>query len=92
MIGEITPTAARADAALASRHGAQDGGLPPGGRGRRVPAHVVDGRKPHSLLLEIFTDSGIGTMVLARRRLQEPEAHLMTHTDQPGSGWALRRR
>jgi acetylglutamate kinase len=29
-----------------------------------VPAaHVLDGRVPHALLLEIFTDSGIGTMV-----------------------------
>ncbi|MEV0594800.1 acetylglutamate kinase [Nonomuraea cavernae] len=26
-------------------------------------AHVIDGRVPHSLLLEIFTDEGIGTMV-----------------------------
>jgi acetylglutamate kinase len=26
-------------------------------------AHVVDGRKPHSLLLELFTDAGIGTKV-----------------------------
>ncbi|MDQ4048203.1 MAG: acetylglutamate kinase [Actinomycetota bacterium] len=24
-------------------------------------AHIVDGRRPHSLLLELFTDSGIGT-------------------------------
>jgi acetylglutamate kinase len=29
-----------------------------------VPAaHVVDGRVPHSVLLEIFTDEGFGTMV-----------------------------
>jgi acetylglutamate kinase len=28
-------------------------------------ASVVDGRVPHSLLLEIFTDEGIGTMVVA---------------------------
>ncbi len=28
-------------------------------------AHVVDGRQPHSVLLEIFTSEGIGTMVLA---------------------------
>jgi acetylglutamate kinase len=28
-------------------------------------AHVLDGRIPHVLLLEIFTDSGIGTMVVA---------------------------
>jgi len=27
-------------------------------------AHILDGRVPHVLLLEIFTDSGIGTMVL----------------------------
>ena len=28
-------------------------------------AHVIDGRLEHSVLLEIFTDSGIGTMVYA---------------------------
>lgn len=27
-------------------------------------ATVVDGRQPHSLLLEIFTDEGVGTMVV----------------------------
>jgi acetylglutamate kinase len=26
-------------------------------------AHVVDGRRPHSLLLELFTDAGIGTKI-----------------------------
>jgi acetylglutamate kinase len=30
-------------------------------------AHVVDGRQPHSLLLEVFTSEGIGTMVLPDR-------------------------
>ena len=29
-------------------------------------AHIVDGRIPHALLLEVFTDAGIGTMVLGR--------------------------
>ncbi len=28
-------------------------------------AHVIDGRVAHSLLLEVFTDEGIGTMVVA---------------------------
>lgn len=28
-------------------------------------AHVVDGRKPHSLLLEVFTSEGIGTLIEA---------------------------
>ncbi len=27
-------------------------------------AHIIDGRIPHALLLEVFTDSGIGTMVV----------------------------
>ena len=33
-------------------------------RGGVPRAHVLDGRVPHSLLLEIFTDSGVGTMVI----------------------------
>jgi len=28
-------------------------------------AHIIDGRTPHSLLLELFTEAGIGTMVTA---------------------------
>ena len=36
---------------------AVEGGVP--------QAHVVDGRKPHSLLLEVFTSEGIGTLIEA---------------------------
>jgi acetylglutamate kinase len=32
-------------------------------RGGTQSAHIIDGRQPHSLLLELFTDAGIGTMV-----------------------------
>jgi acetylglutamate kinase len=32
-----------------------------GGVGR---AHIIDGRVPHSLLVEVFSDGGIGTMIL----------------------------
>ncbi|MCA1782531.1 MAG: acetylglutamate kinase [Dermatophilaceae bacterium] len=35
---------------------AVEGGVP--------AAHVIDGRVPHSLLLEVFTDTGVGTMIL----------------------------
>jgi acetylglutamate kinase len=28
-------------------------------------AHIIDGREPHSLLLELFTDEGIGTKVVS---------------------------
>lgn len=32
---------------------------------RGVPrTHIIDGRKPHSLLLEMFTNRGIGTMII----------------------------
>jgi len=37
---------------------AVDGGVP--------RAHLIDGRLPHALLIEIFTDKGIGTMVRAK--------------------------
>ncbi len=35
---------------------------------RGVPqAHVIDGRTPHALLLEVFTSEGIGTMIVPER-------------------------
>ncbi|MGL4745403.1 MAG: acetylglutamate kinase, partial [Dermatophilaceae bacterium] len=40
-------------------------------------AHVVDGRQPHSILLEVFTSDGIGTMVL-------PDADLLPGTGSAG--------
>ncbi|MGI9018809.1 MAG: acetylglutamate kinase [Euzebya sp.] len=43
---------------IASIVAALDGGVP--------QAHLLDGRIEHALLLEIFTDSGIGTMVTAQ--------------------------
>lgn len=32
--------------------------------------HIVDGRKPDSLLLEVFTGAGCGTMIVARKEKQ----------------------
>ena len=34
-------------------------------RGGVPAAYVIDGRRPHSLLVEVFTDAGAGTMVTA---------------------------
>ena len=28
-------------------------------------AHIIDGRVPHAVLLEVFTDKGIGTEIVA---------------------------
>jgi acetylglutamate kinase len=36
-------------------------------RGNVGAAHIIDGRVPHSLLLELFTDAGIGTKVSRRQ-------------------------
>ena len=61
-------TAAELEAMIAS--GALTGGMIPKVAAcvhavqRGVPrAHILDGRVPHVLLLELFTDSGIGTMI-----------------------------
>jgi len=35
-------------------------------RGGVNRAHVLDGRVPHALLLEVFTSEGVGTMVLPK--------------------------
>lgn len=58
------------DALVAS--GAVEGGMIPkvqacaGAVRREVgAAHVLDGRVPHALLLELFTEQGVGTMVVA---------------------------
>lgn len=36
-------------------------------RGGGTAAHIIDGRLPHSLLLELFTDAGIGTKIVPER-------------------------
>jgi acetylglutamate kinase len=33
-------------------------------RGGVTSAHIIDGSMPHSLLLELFTDAGIGTKIV----------------------------
>jgi acetylglutamate kinase len=35
-------------------------------KGGAAAAHILDGRLPHVLLLEIFTELGVGTMVRAK--------------------------
>ena len=45
-------------------HAAQGRVGPPGARGRRAKAHIIDGRVPHAVLLEIFTTEGIGTEIV----------------------------
>jgi acetylglutamate kinase len=62
-------TVAQLDEMVSS--GAANGGMIPkveacaaAVRGGVSRAHILDGRIPHSLLVELFTDGGLGTMVL----------------------------
>jgi acetylglutamate kinase len=59
--------------------GAVDGGMIPklraclrAVRGGVKSAHIVDGRRPHFLLVEIFTREGAGTMVVPEARAAAP--------------------
>jgi acetylglutamate kinase len=67
LVSETDTTAIRRELAA----GAVGGGMLPKLRacadavdGGVAFAHIVDGRRPHSLLLELFTDAGIGTKVV----------------------------
>ena len=69
LIREMTPK----DARQLITDGVADKGMIPkieacvsaiaGGVGR---AHIIDGRRAHALLIEVFTDTGVGTMIYAR--------------------------
>ena len=66
---EVISELKRADAEAMLARGEVSGGMIPKLQAclrslDAVPlAHVIDGRTPHSLLLELFTEAGIGTMV-----------------------------
>jgi acetylglutamate kinase len=67
--GDVVAVLSREDAHQRIDSGAVTGGMIPKLQACLraldvVPlAHIVDGRTPHALLLELFTESGIGTMV-----------------------------
>ena len=54
-------------------------------------ATVVDGREPHAVLLEIFTDEGVGTQVLpgVETKIRKATTRRSSQARDPG---ALRRR
>ncbi|MGH7279413.1 MAG: acetylglutamate kinase [Candidatus Rokuibacteriota bacterium] len=69
--GRLISTLARKDAERLMREGVIEGGMLPkvesalraleGGTGK---AHIIDGRLPHAILLELFTREGIGTEIV----------------------------
>jgi acetylglutamate kinase len=54
-------------------------------RGGVPQAHVLDGRLSHAVLLEIFTDSGIGTMVVP----DGARSSAGRDSNAGGSGWRI---
>jgi acetylglutamate kinase len=64
-------TLARKDAERLMKAGVIDGGMLPkvesslrALEGGTAKAHIIDGRLPHAILLELFTREGIGTEIV----------------------------
>ncbi len=72
--GELIPGMTIAEAAAAMQQGTLRGGMIPkvqcavdALQEGAEKVHIVDGRLPHAVLLEIFTDAGIGTEIVKER-------------------------
>ena len=70
--GQLVPRLTEIEAAAMLRDGTISGGMIPkietcvaAIKGKTEAAHILDGRVPHVLLLEIFTEHGVGTMIKA---------------------------
>ena len=70
--GQLVPRLTEIEAAAMLRDGTISGGMIPkietcvaAIQGKTEAAHILDGRVPHVLLLEIFTEHGVGTMIKA---------------------------
>ena len=70
--GKLVSTLARKDVARMVKKGTISEGMLPKVQacltaleGGVRKTHVIDGRMPHAILLEIFTDKGIGTEIVA---------------------------
>jgi acetylglutamate kinase len=69
--GKLISTLARKDAERLVKAGVIDGGMLPkvesslrALEGGTAKAHIIDGRQPHAILLELFTREGIGTEIV----------------------------
>jgi len=69
--GKLVSTLARKDAERLMKAGVIDGGMLPkvesslrALEGGTAKAHIIDGRLPHAILLELFTREGIGTEIV----------------------------
>ncbi|MFQ5587403.1 MAG: acetylglutamate kinase [Nitrospiria bacterium] len=70
--GALIPTLSKKNVAQLIKGGVVQGGMRPKVKaalsaveGGVRKSHIIDGRVPHALLLEIFTDQGVGTEIVA---------------------------
>jgi acetylglutamate kinase len=69
--GHLISTLSRKEAERLMREGVIDGGMLPkvesalrALEGGTAKAHIIDGRVPHAILLELFTREGVGTEIV----------------------------
>jgi acetylglutamate kinase len=69
--GKLVSTLSRAEAERLVQDGVIDGGMLPklesslrALKGGTAKAHIIDGRVPHAILLELFTREGVGTEIV----------------------------
>ena len=69
--GKLLPHLSRSDAEALIASGVIDGGMLPkvesslrALKGGTAKAHIIDGRVPHAILLELFTREGVGTEIV----------------------------
>jgi ornithine carbamoyltransferase len=86
--GELIPTLTNARAQQYIKQGVIHGGMIP-----KVSAafdalskgvkkvHLIDGRAPHSLLLEIFTNEGVGTQIIREEKVLGKGLHVRSEND-----------
>jgi acetylglutamate kinase len=66
LVSHLTASELRDAAAARVGHDPEDAGVPRRVDGGVDTAAIIDGRQPHSVLVEIFTEQGIGTEVVAQ--------------------------
>jgi acetylglutamate kinase len=69
--GRLVSTLSRSEVERLAQQGVIDGGMLPkvesslrALKGGTAKAHIIDGRQPHAILLELFTREGIGTEIV----------------------------
>ena len=58
-------------------------------RGGVFRAHIINGTTPHSLLLELLTDAGVGTVMHSTEAAYENDTHPIRLASSPRAWWRI---